>query len=181
MTKSAQSSNRPLSILCIASFFKGEEFMRGLKDVGCTVYLLTSSQLKDAAWPHESLEDIFFINDVNGEKGNWNMEDVIAGTAWLMRSKKIDRIVSLDDFDVEKGAHLREHFRIPGMGQTTCRYFRDKLAMRVKAKEEGIRVPAFSPIFNDEAIKSIPRCRGGSVAHKTSLGSLRYGHTKGSF
>jgi hypothetical protein len=145
-------STRPLSILCIASFFKGEDFMRGAKEAGCTVYLLTSSQLKDAAWPRESLDDIFFVNDVNGEKGNWNMDEVIAGTAWLMRSKKIDRIVSLDDFDVEKGAHLREHFRIPGMGQTTCRYFRDKLAMRVKAQEAGIRVPAFSAIFNDEEI-----------------------------
>ena len=43
-----------------------------------------------------------------------------------MRSKKIDRIVALDDFDVEKGAYLREHFQISGMGQTTARHFRDK-------------------------------------------------------
>ena len=145
-------STQPLSILCIASFFKGEDFMRGAKEAGCTVYLITSSQLKEAHWPRESLDDIFFVNDINGEKGNWNMEEVIAGMAWMMRSKKIDRIVSLDDFDVEKGAHLREHFRIPGMGQTTCRYFRDKLAMRVKAQESGIRVPAFSPVFNDAEI-----------------------------
>jgi biotin carboxylase len=61
-------------------------------------------------------------------------------------------VVSLDDFDVEKGAAIREHFRIAGMGQTTCRYFRDKLAMRVKAAEAGIRVPAFSALFNDDAV-----------------------------
>ncbi len=80
------------------------------------------------------------------------MEDVAAGLAWLMRTRCFDRIVSLDDFDVEKGAFLREHFRIPGMGQTTARHFRDKLAMRFKAVEEGISVPSFSALFNDDQI-----------------------------
>jgi hypothetical protein len=147
-----QKPTTPLSILCIASFFKGEDFMRGAKAAGCTVYLVTSNQLRDAEWPRESLDDVFYINDINGEKGNWNTDDLIAGTAWLMRSKKIDRIVSLDDFDVEKGAALREHFRIPGMGQTTCRFFRDKLAMRVQAQDKGIKVPQFSSLFNDEMV-----------------------------
>lgn len=80
------------------------------------------------------------------------MPDVIGGLAWLMRTKHIDRIVALDDFDVEKGAELREQFRIPGMGQTTARHFRDKLAMRMKAAEAGIPVPPFSALFNDDDI-----------------------------
>jgi hypothetical protein len=148
MAKTTQQA--PLSILCIASYFKGEEFMRAAKAEGCTVYLITSSQLKDADWPRESLDDIFLVNDINGEKGNWNIDEVISGLAWVFRTRPIDRIVALDDFDVEKGAALREHFRIAGMGQTTCRYFRDKLAMRVKAQAEGVRVPAFSDLFNDQ-------------------------------
>ena len=146
------SNSTPLSILCIASFFKGEDFMRGAKEAGCIVYLVTSSQLRHAEWPRESLDDIFFVDDIDGVKGHWNMQEVIGGLAWLMRTKPIDRIVSLDDFDVEKGAELREHFRIPGMGQTTCRYFRDKLAMRMKAKELGIRVPQFNSLFNDNDV-----------------------------
>lgn len=146
------TNNTPLSILCIASFFKGEDFMRGAKEAGCIVYLVTSSQLRHAEWPRESLDDIFFVDDIDGVKGHWNMQEVIGGLAWLMRTKPIDRIVSLDDFDVEKGAELREHFRIPGMGQTTCRYFRDKLAMRMKAKELNIRVPQFNSLFNDNDI-----------------------------
>ena len=146
------SNSTPLSILCIASFFKGEDFMRGAKEAGCIVYLVTSSQLRHAEWPRESLDDIFFVDDMDGVKGHWNMQEVIGGLAWLMRTKPIDRIVSLDDFDVEKGAELREHFRIPGMGQTTCRYFRDKLAMRMKAKESGIRVPQFNALFNDDDV-----------------------------
>jgi len=140
----------PVSFICIASYFKGNDFLRGMKAAGATVYLVTSQKHSDKAWAREAIEDIFYIQQ--GPDNEWKMEDVAAGLAWLMRTHKIDRIVSLDDFDVEKGAYLREHFRSPGMGQTTARYFRDKLAMRVRAAEAGIPVPAFSSLFNDDDI-----------------------------
>ena len=141
---------RPVSFVCIASYFKGNEFLRGMKAAGATVYLVTSKKLEHRAWAREAIDDIFFVEQ--GPKNEWKMEDVAAGLAWLMRTRNFDRIVSLDDFDVEKGAYLREHFRIPGMGQTTARHFRDKLAMRFKAAEEGIPVPAFAALFNDDHI-----------------------------
>lgn len=150
----ANQSNTPLSILCITGYHKGEAFMQAAKAAGCNVYLVTSEQLRDAAWPLESLDEIFYVKDIDGIKGNWDMNDVIKGLSWFLRSHKVDRIVCLDDFDVEKGAALREHFRIPGMGQTTSRYFRDKLAMRMKAQEAGIPVPAFTSLFNDSDINA---------------------------
>jgi len=140
-----------LSFLCIASYFKGNDFLRGMKSTGTTVYLVTSKKHEDKAWAFDALDDIFYVQE--DAENNWNMEDTAAGLAWLMRKKKIDRIVALDDFDVEKGAYLREHFRIPGMGQTTARHFRDKLAMRIEARDAGILVPAFSDLFHDEDIK----------------------------
>jgi predicted ATP-grasp superfamily ATP-dependent carboligase len=39
------------------------------------------------------------------------------------------------------------------MGQTTGRYFRDKLAMRMRAKSCGISIPACS-LFNDHDINT---------------------------
>jgi biotin carboxylase len=48
---------------------------------------------------------------------------------------------------------MKEHLRLPGMGDTTTRYFRDKLAMRVKAMHHGILVPDFIHILNHEAIR----------------------------
>jgi hypothetical protein len=138
------------SFLCIASYFKGNDFLRGMKSTGATVYLVTSKKLEHKPWAREALDDIFYVQQ--GPENEWNMEDVAAGLAWLMRSKKIDRIVALDDFDVEKAAFLREHFRIPGMGQTTSRHFRDKLAMRIEARDAGIKVPAFSDLFHDADI-----------------------------
>ncbi|MCS6929766.1 MAG: ATPase [Saprospiraceae bacterium] len=143
--------NRPVTFLCIASYFKGNDFLRGMKSTGATVYLLTSKKLEHKPWAREALDDIFYVQQ--GPENQWNMEDVIKGLAWLMRTRKVDRIVALDDFDVEKGAHLREEFRIPGMGQTTCRHFRDKLAMRMKAQEAGIPIPGFCALFNDDDIR----------------------------
>ncbi len=140
----------PLSILCVASYHKGDDFLRAAKATGSTVYLITSKKHEQKPWAREAIDEIFYVQE--DENNNWDMNEVISGMAWLMRNKQIDRIVALDDFDVEKAAQLREHFRIAGMGQTTARYFRDKLAMRVKAQQAGINVPAFCALFNDAEI-----------------------------
>ena len=73
---------------------------------------------------------------------------IINTVSYMARWQPIDRIVALDEFDMENAAALREHLRIPGMGLTTVRHFRDKLAMRGRAKEEGINVPEFIHVLN---------------------------------
>ena len=144
-------SKRPLTFLCVSNEFKGFDFFQACHEAGCKVYLITSKKTEKKSWPRQYLEDIFFMED-QGNQGTWDMDALTRGTAYFLRQVKVDRLVALDDFDVEKAAHLREEFRIPGMGTTTGRYFRDKLAMRVKALEEDIPVPGFSSIFNDQDI-----------------------------
>jgi hypothetical protein len=141
---------RPLTFLCISTFFKGNDFLKSCKEAGNNVYLITNKKLENKPWVRDFVDEFFYIEE--GEDGEYDMNQIINGLAYVMRSKPIDRVVALDDFDVEKAAHLREYFRIPGMGQTTGRYFRDKLAMRTKAAESGILVPGFSSLFNDEEI-----------------------------
>jgi biotin carboxylase len=143
-----------LTILCISSYEKGYDFMRECKDQGCRVLLLTSESLKNGHWPKDSIDDFFYIHDRNKE---WDMKDVIYGVSYVARKEKLDRIVALDDFDVEKAAALREHLRIPGMGDTTTRYFRDKLAMRVQAASRGIPVPEFLHVLNHEEISQFAK------------------------
>jgi hypothetical protein len=138
-------SHNPLNFLCITTYFKGEDFLKSCKADGNKVYLLTKKNLENENWPWESIEDVFYIDD-------WNQENVIKGIAYKFRTIKFDRFVALDDFDVEKVALLREHFRMPGMGRSTSHYFRDKLAMRLKAKEENVLVPEFTTLFNNDDI-----------------------------
>lgn len=136
------SEKRRLTVLCIASYEKGQEFLRECKRQGCRVLLVTLGKLREADWPREALDEIFYLPD------DFALADLITSIAYVARSERIDHIVPLDDFDVETAAALREHLRLPGMGDTTARYFRDKLAMRVKARDHNILVPAFAHVLN---------------------------------
>jgi D-ala D-ala ligase C-terminus len=144
-------NEKKTGLLCVSSFHKGEDFLLRARAENCNVFLLTSDTLQ-GEWNPACFDEVFYAQEQPEGKGHWNMGDVIAGMAWIMRERKIDRVVALDDFDVEKAAQLREEFRISGMGQTTARYFRDKLAMRIRAQEAGIKVPAFSALFNNREI-----------------------------
>jgi biotin carboxylase len=145
---------RPLTVLCIASYEKGQEFMRECKRQGCRVLLLTSHSIRDADWPRAELDEIFYMPDDNHK---WALDDVIKSVSFVARTEEIDRIVPLDDFDLETAAALREHLRVPGMGDTTTRYFRDKLAMRMQAQEAGISVPEFAHVLNYERLRDYMR------------------------
>jgi biotin carboxylase len=147
--------SEPKTILCLASFEKGHEFLREAKRQGWRVFLLTSKSLETTAkWPQESIDEIFYLPD---EERVWQREDAVLGASHLAREKRIDKIVALDDYDVETAAALREHLRVPGMGDTTARHFRDKLAMRVKARESGIPVPDFVPAINYDELREFMR------------------------
>ncbi|HEX8161750.1 MAG TPA: hypothetical protein VF538_07755 [Pyrinomonadaceae bacterium] len=140
------NETRPPTVLCLASYEKGQEFMRECKRQGCRVLLLTSLSLKGAAdFPGESVDETFYMPDVAKK---WNLDDTIKSVSYVAREEWIDLIVPLDDFDLETAAALREHLRVPGMGETTTRHFRDKLAMRMKAREAGIDVPEFVHALN---------------------------------
>ena len=62
--------------------------------------------------------------------------------------------MALDDYDVEIAAELREHMRLPGMGASQARFFRDKLAMRVRAAEGSVPVPAFTGVLNYDRLRA---------------------------
>ena len=139
--------SRPLTILCVSSYEKGQEFLRTCKAIGCRVLLLTVEKLRNADWPRESIDEMFFMPE------ELPVQDLINAVSFAARSQTIDRIVALDEFDMENVSALREHMRIPGMGLTTVRYFRDKLAMRTRAKEAGILVPEFVHVLNYDNLR----------------------------
>ena len=139
-------------IVCISCYYKGYDFMDEMKKLGNKIILVTSENLKEKNWPWHAIDEVFYMTEERPSV--WNMEHLVQGFSHLMKTRKIDAVVALDDYDVEKAALIRETFRIPGMGQTTHRYFRDKLAMRQKAKDSGINVPEFTAIFNNDEVRN---------------------------
>jgi biotin carboxylase len=136
-----------LTILCIATYRKGDEFLRECRRQGCRVLLLTDDKLRDSDWPRDSIDAFYFVRRDMPES------DIRKGAAFLARDERLDRIVALDDFDVEMAAMLREYLHVPGMGETTSRGFRDKLAMRARARGAGIRCPDFIHVLNHASLR----------------------------
>jgi biotin carboxylase len=135
------------TFLVLSTYEKGQPLIRELARLGCRVVFLTVEKLRHADWPWESIAEFHTMPEQMAS------EQVVHTVAYLARTRHFDRIIALDEFDMETAAALREHMRIPGMGLTTTRYFRDKLAMRVKAsklKIPGLNVPEFTAVLNYE-------------------------------
>lgn len=141
------NEKRPYTILALASECKGIPYLQEAKRQGCRVLLLVKEEFADnPQWPWDAIDARFIMPELSKQP------DVTYAVSYLARTEKIDRIVALDDYDVATAAHLREHLRIPGMGETTARHFRDKLAMRVQARDEGMLVPDFTAVFNNDEV-----------------------------
>ena len=138
------------TIVCISCYYKGYDFMDEMKKLGNKIILVTSENLKEKDWPWHAVDEVFYMPEM--KPSVWNLDHLIQGFSHLMQTRKVDAVIALDDYDVEKAALIRETFRIPGMGQTTHRYFRDKLAMRQKARDTGINVPEFTAVFNNDEV-----------------------------
>lgn len=155
----------------MSSFYKGTILIEECKKLGVHTVFLTVDSLKDKPWPWGSIDEKFFMPE------SFKQPDLTHAVSYLARHRDIDTIIPLDDFDVEVAASLREHLRCPGMGDTTARYFRDKLAMRVQARDEKISVPDFVHVLNHKAIHEFtqrvpapwvlkPRSQAGAVGIK---------------
>lgn len=139
--------DRTHRFLCIASYEKGHDFLRQCAERGAKPTLLTVEKLRDAPWPREVLEDIALLPNDYGR-------DTLMNTVlWMARGRQFDRIIALDEFDLDAAAQIREHTRIPGMGVTATAYYRDKLAMRTGASEAGFLVPRFCRVLNYDELR----------------------------
>ena len=89
-----QPPNRPLNIVCLATYFKGADFIRECKANGCHVVLITKEKMLGEDWPRESLDDLIAVPN---DAGPALFIDLLA---FLARDRFIDRVIALEEFDV---------------------------------------------------------------------------------
>src|SRR5215218_5291264 len=146
--------NTPLNIVCLATYYKGVDFIRECKEHGCHVVLITKEKMLHEDWPRESLEDLIAVPN---DAGPALFIDLLA---FLARKTRIDRVIALEEFDVVTAALMREHLCLPGLSSSGAKVFRDKLSMAVHSQRAGINVPEFVPLVNaeevDEYMKRVP-------------------------
>jgi biotin carboxylase len=141
-----QPPNRPLNIVCLATYFKGVDFIRECKAHGCHVVLITKEKMLTEDWPRESLDDLIAVPN---DAGPALFIDLLA---FLARNRRIDRVLALEEFDVVTAALMREHLCLPGLSSSRAKVFRDKLSMAVRSQRAGINVPEFVQFLNQEAV-----------------------------
>ncbi|HEY0386291.1 MAG TPA: hypothetical protein VGC64_09785, partial [Pyrinomonadaceae bacterium] len=135
------------TIICLASYFKGGDFLRECKRLGFRVILVTRAKLVQEEWPRESLDDIVAVPD------DASPEIFVHVVSQLARPHEVSRLVALEEYDVVTAGLIREHLCLPGMTSAEVRVFRDKLTMRVRARAAGIRVPDFVHVLNYERLR----------------------------
>lgn len=138
--------NRPLNIVCLATYFKGADFIRECKAHGSHVVLITKEKMLAEDWPRESLDDLIAVPN---DAGPALFIDLLA---FLGRNRRIDRVIALEEFDVVTAALMREHLCLPGLSSSRAKIFRDKLSMAVHSQRAGINVPEFVPLLNQEEV-----------------------------
>lgn len=147
----AEAANRPLNVVCLATYFKGTDFIRECKAHGCHVILITKEKMLREDWPRESLDDLIAVPN---DAGPALFIDLLS---FLARKIKIDRVVALEEFDVVTAALMREHLCLPGLSSSAAKIFRDKLSMAVHSQRGGINVPEFVPLVNKEEVDEYMR------------------------
>lgn len=135
-------------IAIIASDYKGSEFIEECHNAGWLVTLVTRKKLLDEAWPWTAIDDARTVIDDAG------VLDYVRAVTNLAGSRRIDKVVGLDEFDVLTAAMAREHLNLPGMSRSFATRFRDKLTMRNIAHDAGIPCPEFTSAFNAEDINT---------------------------
>lgn len=143
-----ESQTRSLNVVCLASYFKGADFIRECKQRGCRVTLVTKEKFLNDDWPRDFLDEIISVpNDASSDLFTYTVTQ-------LARQMTIDRLVALEEFDVINAGLIREHLRLPGMTSSHARVFRDKLAMRCVALGAGIPVPDFVHVLNYDDLRA---------------------------
>lgn len=141
-----QPPNRPLNIVCLATYFKGVDFIRECKAHGCHVVLITKEKMLGEDWPRESLDDLIAVPN---DAGPALFIDLLA---FLARKRRVDRVIALEEFDVVTAALMREHLCLPGLSSSRAKIFRDKLSMAVYSQRARINVPEFVQLLNHEEV-----------------------------
>lgn len=142
-------------IICLASEFKGNEFLEECHKAGWHVTLLTREDLSYSDWSWTSLNELRTVPAGSKE------EDYLREIINIAVHQPVDHIVGMDEFDVLPASRAREYLQIfKGMSRSHALRFRDKLTMRSIASLNGIACPEFLGVFNsadvNEYLDTVP-------------------------
>ncbi len=91
----AEASAKAVNVVCVASYFKGDDFLRECKQQGARVELLTRQRTAHEAWPRESVDQIHFLPDEAGAE------------LWGIKRELKERLQPAAEATVERSGTMR--------------------------------------------------------------------------
>ncbi|MFO0847920.1 MAG: hypothetical protein U0871_05060 [Gemmataceae bacterium] len=86
--------NKP-AVLAVASYFKGNRFLEQVQAGRVSDVPAHRREGLTEPWARHALDDVFAVPDFH------NRRNLTNAVAYLWRTQRFDRIVALDDFDIE--------------------------------------------------------------------------------
>src|SRR6266403_1614626 len=160
-------NTRPLTILCVSSYEKGQEFLRTCKSIGCRVLLLTVEKLRDGDWPRESLDELFFMPEDIAQ------HHLIYTVSYMNRSQPIDRILVLEFVPVLNYDAIREFMdRVPSPWLLKPRSQASGIGMKKIHKSDDLW-PWLDQLGDQQSFYLLEQFVPGTVYHVDSIVSER--------
>jgi hypothetical protein len=123
---------RPLTILCVSSYEKGQEFIRTCKAIGCHVLLLTVENSGILTGHSECLDDIFTMPE------GLPLQGLIYSVSYIARSKRSTASSRWTNSTWKMSPRCASTCAFPAWAHDRA-LLRDKLAMRSRAQEGHAR------------------------------------------
>lgn len=101
-------------------------------------YIVNRSGRQGIRADRSVIEDILEVEKTN------DLEELLrAGREIIDRHGPIDRILALSEFDLKEAAELRTRLGVAGIQEEQVRLYKDKVVMKQRMQERGLRVPKF--------------------------------------
>lgn len=102
---------------------------------------LTTSRAKDSYSNFGDNCKVYTISE-------WKQDLVLMKAKIIYSSECYDKVIAIDEFDIEIAACIRDYFDLKGQNLENAKFFRDKLIMNKLVREKGISAPITSEISN---------------------------------
>ncbi|AVK62371.1 hypothetical protein C5Z25_11655 [Lactobacillus sp. CBA3605] len=79
----------------------------------------------------------------------WQPKSVISSVEANFQQHAFDRIIALDEFDIETAALIRNHLHLPGQTRLSANAFRNKISMKTLLRRHNIKTANFISTDND--------------------------------
>ena len=160
----------PLTMLCIATYHKGGDFLDECHRQGCRVLLLTEEKLRDADWPRHAIDGFYYVRRDMPGRTSGRAPPISPAPSLSIASSPSTTSTSRPPPCCASTCTCPGHGRDDGAG--VSRQARDAL----RARGAGIRCPEFVHAVNDDGPRPVDRADQSALGAEAAIAGRGHRH-----